>query len=132
MVPDRLALVCKECGVAGSVNIVPNWHDKVRSCCAIHQALETMSPWLVKLTADRPYADPEKAARRILEIANAVEPIQGRIHIEKINEPFLFRDRGSPAEYSAGLKLAIERGWLKMHESGTFVTFTPGGAELFA
>ena len=64
--------------------------------------------------------------------ANAVEPIQGRIHIEKINEPFLFRDRGSPAEYGAGLKLAIERGWLKMHESGTFVTFTSAGAELFA
>jgi len=21
-------LVCKECGVSGSVNIVPNWHDK--------------------------------------------------------------------------------------------------------
>jgi hypothetical protein len=39
---------------------------------------------------------------------------------------------GSPAEYGAGLKLAIERGWLKMHESGTFVTFTPAGAELFA
>jgi hypothetical protein len=79
-----------------------------------------------------PYADPEKAAQRILEIANAVEPIQGRIHIEKINEPFLFRDRGSPAEYGAGLKLAIERGWLKMHESGTFVVFTAAGAELFA
>jgi hypothetical protein len=63
---------------------------------------------------------------------NAVEPIQGRIHIEKIIEPFLFRDGGSPAEYGAGLKLAIERGWLKMHESGTFVTFTPAGAELFA
>ena len=57
---------------------------------------------------------------------------KGRIHIEKINEPFLFRDRGSPAEYGAGLKLAIERGWLKMHKSGTFVTFTPAGAELFA
>src|SRR5437868_7378976 len=50
----------------------------------------------------------------------------------KINEPFLFRDRGGPAKYSAGLKLAIERGWLKMHESGTFVMFTPTGAELFA
>jgi hypothetical protein len=74
-----------------------------------------------KATA-RPYADPEKAARRILEMANAVEPVQGRIQIEKINEPFLFRDRGSPAEYGAGLKLAFERGWLKMHESGTFVT----------
>ena len=66
------------------------------------------------------------------EIANTIEPIQRRIHIEKINEPFLFRDRGSPAEYGAGLKLAIERGWLNMHESGTFVTFTPTGAELFA
>jgi hypothetical protein len=74
----------------------------------------------------------EKAARRILEIANAIEPVRGRTHIEKINEPFLFRDRGSPAEYDVGLKLAIERGWLKMQESGTFVTFTPSGAELFA
>jgi hypothetical protein len=37
----------------------------------------------------------------------------GRIHIEKINAPFLFRERATPAEYSAGLKLAIERaaGW---------------------
>jgi hypothetical protein len=55
----------------------------------------------------------------------------GAIHTEKSNEPFLFRDRGSPAEYGAGLKLAIDRGWLKMHESGTFVTFTPAGSELF-
>jgi hypothetical protein len=79
-----------------------------------------------------PYADPEKAARRILEIANAVEPIQGRIHIEKINGPFLFRDGASLAEYGAGIKLAIDRGWLQMHDSGTFVTFTPEGLELFA
>ena len=79
-----------------------------------------------------PLCRPGKSRAQILEIANAVEPIQGRIHIEKINEPFLFRDGGSPAEYGAGLKLAIERGWLRLHESGTFVTFTPAGAELFA
>jgi hypothetical protein len=36
------------------------------------------------------------------------------------------------AEYGAGIKLAIDRGWLMMHESGTFVTFTLTGAELFA
>ena len=30
------------------------------------------------------------------------------------------------------MKLAVERGWLAMHESGTFVRFTPTGAELFA
>ena len=64
----------------------------------------------MKLTADRPFADPEKAARRLLEHAHAFEPIQdGRIYIEKINGPFLYVDRGSPAEYSAGLKFAIGR-----------------------
>jgi hypothetical protein len=35
------------------------------------------------------------------------------------------KDMGSPAEYGAGMKLALERGWLAMHESGTFVRFTP-------
>ena len=87
----------------------------------------------MKLTADRPFADPGKAARRLLEHAHAFEPVQdGRIYIEKINSPFLFNDKATPAEYSAGLKLAIERGWLQLHESGTYVTFTPAGAELFA
>jgi hypothetical protein len=68
-----------------------------------------------------------------LKIASTVEPVQeGRIHIEKINGPFLFQDKGSPAEYGVGMKLAVERGWLVMHESGTFVRFIPAGAELFA
>jgi hypothetical protein len=87
----------------------------------------------VKFTAQRPYADPEAAARKLLEIANATEAVQdGRIHIEKINGPFLSKEGGSPAEYSAGLELAIARGWLWRHESGTFVRFTPAGAEMFA
>jgi hypothetical protein len=87
----------------------------------------------LKLTADRPFADPDKAARRLLEHARAFEPIQdGRIYIEKLNGPFLYIDKGSPAEYSAGLKLAIARGWLEMHDSGTYVKFTPAGADLFA
>jgi hypothetical protein len=88
---------------------------------------------ILRLTADRPYSDPEKAARRILEIANTVEAIQdGRIHVEKINGPFLFRDGGSPAEYGAGMQLANAHGWLEMHRSGTYVKFTTAGAELFA
>ena len=88
---------------------------------------------LLKLTSDRPFAEPEKAARRLLEHAHAFEPIQdGRIYIEKINGPFLYVDRGSPAEYSVGLKFAIERGWLEIHNSGTYVKFTAAGADLFA
>ena len=40
----------------------------------------------VKLTAERPYSDPEKAARRLMEHAHAFEPINdGWIYIEKIN-----------------------------------------------
>ena len=35
-------------------------------------------------------------------------------------------------EYKAGLDLAVERGWLILHESGTFVRFTQTGADLFA
>jgi hypothetical protein len=37
---------------------------------------------------------------------------EGRIYIEKINGPFLCGDEGTPAEFSAGLKLATARGWL--------------------
>ena len=59
----------------------------------------------MKYTADRPFADPDKAARRLMDHARAFEPVQeGRIYIEKINAPFLFGDKGTPAEYAAGLE----------------------------
>jgi hypothetical protein len=58
----------------------------------------------MKFTSDRPYGNPEKAARKLIEIANSVEPAQdGRIFIELINWPFLSENKGSPAEYKAGL-----------------------------
>ena len=60
-----------------------------------------------------------------MEIANAAEAVQdGRIFIELINGSFMYEFKGSPAEYGAGLKLAIERGWLWKHESGTYVKLT--------
>jgi hypothetical protein len=87
----------------------------------------------MKLTTDRPYANPETAARKLIEIANSIEPVQdGRIFIELLNRPMLFDLKATPAEYKAGLNLAIERGWLVLHESGTFVRFTQVGADLFA
>jgi hypothetical protein len=87
----------------------------------------------MKFASDRSFSDPEKAARKLIEIANSVEATQdGRIFIELINWPFLSEHEGSPAEYKAGLDLAIARGWLVLHESGTYVKFTQAGAELFA
>jgi hypothetical protein len=48
------------------------------------------------------------------------------------NGPFLFGDKGTPAEYRAGLKHASSLGWLEIHDSGTFVKLTQSGADLFA
>jgi hypothetical protein len=87
----------------------------------------------MKFVEPRPFADPEAAARDLVELANVFEPIQdGRIYIEKINGPFLSELKGTPAEYKAGLDRAIANGWLELHESGTFVRFTEAGAALFA
>ena len=69
----------------------------------------------------------------MVELANAVEPVQDeRIYIEKINGPFLYQLKGTPAEYKAGLERAIANGWLWLHESGTYVKFSEAGAALFA
>jgi hypothetical protein len=65
----------------------------------------------MKLTADRPFADPEKAARRLMQHAHAFEPLQdGRIYVEVLNGPFLFGDKGTPAEYTVGLDYGIRQG----------------------
>jgi len=40
--------------------------------------------------------------------------------------------KGTPAEYKAGLDYAIAKGWLILHESGTFVKFTEAGVAVFA
>jgi hypothetical protein len=44
----------------------------------------------------------------------------------------LYQEKATPTEYKAGLAWAIEKGWLVLHESGTFVRFTQAGADLFA
>jgi hypothetical protein len=40
-----------------------------------------------------------------------------RIFIETINGQFLFKEGGTPEEYSAGLACAVAKGWLWKHES---------------
>jgi hypothetical protein len=86
----------------------------------------------MKFATDRPFADPDKAARKLLELANAAEADRDqRIAIELINLPFL-RAGGSADEYRAAIERAIANGWLWRHESGVYVKFTEVGADLFA
>jgi hypothetical protein len=73
----------------------------------------------MKFVEHHPFADPDAAARRLVEIANAVEAMQdGRIYIELINGPFL-DEGGTPDQFRAALARAITLGWLWRHESGT-------------
>jgi hypothetical protein len=81
----------------------------------------------------RPFADPLAATQKLMEIANTVGTVQdGRIFFELINGQFLYEHKGGPAEYGAGLKLAIDRAWLWKHECGTYLKLTQAGADLFA
>ena len=86
----------------------------------------------MKFVTPRPFTDPDTAARKLVEIASAVEAVQdGRIYIERVNALFL-AEGATPDQYRAALARAIKLGWLMLHESGTYVKFTPAGAELFA
>jgi hypothetical protein len=81
-------------------------------------------PIWVWLWRDAPstFADPEVAMRKIREIAITPEAIQdGRVHIEKINGRLLFEQGGKPAEYDAGMRLAIERGLFGSARAGPFL-----------
>lgn len=85
----------------------------------------------MKFATDRPFANIDAAVRKLLELANAIEPDAGRIPVGVINQQFL--DAGaSVTEYGAAIKAAIDRGYLTMHPSGAYVSFTQAGADLFA
>ena len=86
----------------------------------------------MKFVERHSFADPFAAARKIIEIANRVEAAQdGRIFIERINEPFLAVG-GSGRDFRAGVERAIALGWVWRHESGTYLKFTDSGAAFFA
>jgi hypothetical protein len=76
--------------------------------------------------------DPDAAVRKLVEIANTIEPAQdGRIYIELVNAAFL-KAGGTAEQFRAGIQRSVEKGWLAQRESGTYVKFTPAGAEPFA
>lgn len=51
----------------------------------------------MKLSSERPYADPESAARKLVELTASIAPVQdGHIHSENINAPFLSNAARSP------------------------------------
>jgi hypothetical protein len=86
----------------------------------------------MKFKDERPFASVNTGVKKLLELANAMEADHaGRLHIGPINRQFL--DAGaSVSEYAAALKAAIDRGYVTLHPSGVYLTFTQAGADLFA
>jgi hypothetical protein len=71
---------------------------------------------------------PSKPIELQSEIAKALEPVwDGRIYIEAVNGPMLFKvqGKGDAAEYKAGLDRVIAKGWLL---TVTFVYESKGSA----
>jgi hypothetical protein len=86
----------------------------------------------MKFVEPHPFTNPDAAARKLIEIANGVEAVQdGRIYIERVNEPFLAAG-GNGDQFRAGIERAVALGWIWHHESGTYLKFTESGAALFA
>jgi hypothetical protein len=87
---------------------------------------------LLKFKENRPFAAPEAAERKLLELANAIETDHaGRLSVSVINRQFR-EAGGSYKEYGAAVKAAIAPGWLTMHPSGGYLSFTQAGADRFA
>jgi hypothetical protein len=65
----------------------------------------------MKLTADRPFADPETAARKIVGLTASITPtVPDRIYIELVNYPFILKLGGTGPEFGNRLG-ARDRAW---------------------
>jgi hypothetical protein len=61
--------------------------------------------------------------RHVIRLVERKPDHAGRIHIGAINALFMTAG-GDPPEYSAAAKAAIDRGYMTMHPSGGYLSFT--------
>jgi hypothetical protein len=79
----------------------------------------------MKLIADRPFAEPEAAARKLLEIVRAKE-----IAYTGVTNSAFVAAGGTVEEYSAGRKYATAQRWFEIDSSGTRIVLLQAGAAL--
>jgi hypothetical protein len=84
----------------------------------------------MKYAADRPFANPEAAARKLLDIVRASVAESGLRHAYTgaANAAFT-RAGGSVPEYVAGRDHAVARRWIEIDPSGSRIILLPDGAE---
>ncbi len=89
----------------------------------------SMSKSSEKFVQARPYAKPEAAAARLLEIAKAIgADRRGIIPIGAWNATFLNRDKANVDEYTLGRDHLIAGGFIAMDGSGGYIKWGPNCA----
>ena len=84
----------------------------------------------MKFTADRPFANPEAAARKLLDFVRAsiAESRLPHAYTGAVNSAFL-KVGGSVGEYTAGRNYAAAQKWFEIDSSGSRIILLPDGAE---
>jgi hypothetical protein len=86
----------------------------------------------MKFIETRPLANPDLAARKLIEIANGIEAVQdGRIYIERVNVPFLAAG-GSGDDFRAGIARGHRAGLVLAARERHLCEVHRAGAALFA
>lgn len=84
----------------------------------------------MKLTTDRPFAKPEVAARKLLEIVLSNDVDVDQFTYTGVTNTAFLRAGGSVAEYVAGRTYAVAQGWFRIDRSGTRIILLQAGADL--
>lgn len=80
----------------------------------------------MKYVEPRPYAKPEAAAARLMEIAKAIgADRRGLIPIGAWNATFLNRDKATVAEYTLGRDHLVASGLIALDGCGGYITWGP-------
>jgi hypothetical protein len=84
----------------------------------------------MKYVTDRSFADPDKAARKLLEIVLSKDIDVGQYTYAGVTNTAFLQAGGNVAEYLAGRDHAIAQGWFEIDRSGTWVVLLQAGADL--
>ncbi|MEA2772035.1 MAG: hypothetical protein QOD93_4997 [Acetobacteraceae bacterium] len=83
----------------------------------------------MKFRDDRPFAKPEAAARKLLEIVLSKDIDVGQHAYTGATNTAFLQAGGDVAEYLGGREFAIAQGWFEIDRSGTRIILLQPGAD---
>jgi hypothetical protein len=84
----------------------------------------------MRYVTDRPFATPEAAARKLLEIVLAKDIDVGQYAYTGATNNAFLQAGGDVTEYIAGRDFAVAQGWLEVDRLGTRIILLQPGADL--